>query len=258
MASNENSWTLEELAEQANKLARESGMETSDGRMRGEISPRTIRHYVSEGALPAPERDGKRAFYGPEHLRKILELRAAQSSGISSKALAKSAETLSATASSLLFSASASGSAPADPTKPAALAFLESLSSPARSASASLSGALSAVPAPLARAAFAPAPAASGRLGAFEPDPGLLSPASFYASEDPLGGLPEAAVGSCAVNSISKSAAPEPAAVPEIWATLEPIPGVRLSAVAGRPAPTDEERAKLLAALTLLCDAPKG
>ena len=42
-----------------------------------EVSVDTVRYYQSRGLLPPPEREGRVAWYGPEHADRIREIRAA-------------------------------------------------------------------------------------------------------------------------------------------------------------------------------------
>ena len=41
-----------------------------------DVSRRTVRYYVQEGLLPAPLGVGRGNHYGPEHLERILEVKA--------------------------------------------------------------------------------------------------------------------------------------------------------------------------------------
>lgn len=45
------------------------------------LSVRTTRYYASLGLLPAPERQGRQAFYGDEHLARLRLIRTLQSHG---------------------------------------------------------------------------------------------------------------------------------------------------------------------------------
>lgn len=45
------------------------------------VSRRTVRYYVQEGLLPAPLGVGRGRHYGPEHLTRLLEVKALQERG---------------------------------------------------------------------------------------------------------------------------------------------------------------------------------
>ena len=45
------------------------------------VSRRTVRFYVQEGLLPAPLGVGRGRHYGPEHLARLLEVKALQERG---------------------------------------------------------------------------------------------------------------------------------------------------------------------------------
>jgi DNA-binding transcriptional MerR regulator len=49
----------------------------------GGVSRRTVRYYVQEGLLPAPRGVGRGAHYGPEHLERLLRVKALQEQGAS-------------------------------------------------------------------------------------------------------------------------------------------------------------------------------
>ena len=48
----------------------------------GNVSVDTVRYYQSRGLLPQPEREGRLAWYGPEHLERIAQIRALQRKGL--------------------------------------------------------------------------------------------------------------------------------------------------------------------------------
>ena len=48
----------------------------------GGVSRRTVRYYVQEGLLPAPEGLGRGARYGDEHLRRLLRVKSLQEEGL--------------------------------------------------------------------------------------------------------------------------------------------------------------------------------
>jgi DNA-binding transcriptional MerR regulator len=52
-----------------------------------DVSVDTVRYYQSRGLLPAPEREGRVAFYGPEHTRRIRDVRALQRKGLTLAAI---------------------------------------------------------------------------------------------------------------------------------------------------------------------------
>lgn len=47
------------------------------------VSRRTVRYYVQEGLLPPPTGLGRGAYYGPEHLQRLLRVKAMQEQGMS-------------------------------------------------------------------------------------------------------------------------------------------------------------------------------
>lgn len=49
----------------------------------GGVSRRTVRYYVQEGLLPAPRGVGRGSHYGPEHLERLLRVKALQEQGAS-------------------------------------------------------------------------------------------------------------------------------------------------------------------------------
>lgn len=48
----------------------------------GGVSRRTVRYYVQEGLLPAPRGLGRGRHYGPEHLERLLRVKALQEHGL--------------------------------------------------------------------------------------------------------------------------------------------------------------------------------
>jgi DNA-binding transcriptional MerR regulator len=52
-----------------------------------DVSVDTVRYYQSRGLLPAPLREGRLAWYGPEHARRIREVRALQRKGLTLAAI---------------------------------------------------------------------------------------------------------------------------------------------------------------------------
>lgn len=78
-------FTLEELADAANELL--DGLlprAMSDSRVKAEVNPRLIRHYVSEEMLDPALREGRRAVYTVDHLLQLLALRRLLADGYSS------------------------------------------------------------------------------------------------------------------------------------------------------------------------------
>jgi DNA-binding transcriptional MerR regulator len=51
------------------------------------VSVDTVRYYQSLGLLPSPEREGRVAWYGPEHAERIREVRALQKTGLTLAAI---------------------------------------------------------------------------------------------------------------------------------------------------------------------------
>ena len=47
----------------------------------GGVSRRTVRFYVQEGLIPAPLGVGRGRHYGPDHLKRLLEVKALQEQG---------------------------------------------------------------------------------------------------------------------------------------------------------------------------------
>lgn len=47
----------------------------------GGVNRRTVRYYVQEGLLPAPHGVGRGNHYGPEHLERLLKVKALQEGG---------------------------------------------------------------------------------------------------------------------------------------------------------------------------------
>jgi DNA-binding transcriptional MerR regulator len=48
----------------------------------GGVSRRTVRYYVQEGLIPAPQGAGRGSHYGPEHLQALLRVKALQERGL--------------------------------------------------------------------------------------------------------------------------------------------------------------------------------
>ncbi|MDL2345179.1 MerR family transcriptional regulator [Deinococcus sp. MIMF12] len=56
-------------------------------RPKDEVNPRLVRHYTTQGLLPAPRREGRDARYGRLHLVALLALRRLMADGLSGRAL---------------------------------------------------------------------------------------------------------------------------------------------------------------------------
>nr|WP_281378334.1 MerR family transcriptional regulator [Deinococcus budaensis] len=56
-------------------------------RPKDEVNPRLVRHYTTQGLLPAPRREGRDARYGRLHLVALLALRRLMADGLGGKAL---------------------------------------------------------------------------------------------------------------------------------------------------------------------------
>jgi DNA-binding transcriptional MerR regulator len=52
-----------------------------------DVSVDTVRYYQSRGLLPSPEREGRVAWYGPEHVDRIREIRSLQRKGLTLAAI---------------------------------------------------------------------------------------------------------------------------------------------------------------------------
>lgn len=52
-----------------------------------DLSVDTVRYYQSRGLLPAPEREGRVAWYGPEHVARLAEIRSLQGKGLTLAAI---------------------------------------------------------------------------------------------------------------------------------------------------------------------------
>lgn len=63
-------------------MAKQQEMRLAELAERSGVPARTIRLYISEGLLPGPLRAGRNAAYGPEHLRRLGEIRALQRRGL--------------------------------------------------------------------------------------------------------------------------------------------------------------------------------
>jgi DNA-binding transcriptional MerR regulator len=52
-----------------------------------DVSVDTVRYYQSRGLLPPPDREGRLAWYGPEHARRIREIRKLRGKGLTLAAI---------------------------------------------------------------------------------------------------------------------------------------------------------------------------
>lgn len=60
------------------KLPEPEPLDLSELSDRTKISPRTIRYYIQQGLIPAPEARGPGAHYGPEHVDRLRLIRRLQ------------------------------------------------------------------------------------------------------------------------------------------------------------------------------------
>ena len=97
-----------------------------------DVSVDTIRYYQSRGLLPAPDREGRVAWYGSEHAERIAEIRALQGKGLTLAAIRRvvSGELGHADAdlAAAVATARDAGSQPAPGTDPGELLTLEGFS----------------------------------------------------------------------------------------------------------------------------------
>jgi DNA-binding transcriptional MerR regulator len=54
-----------------------------------DVSVDTVRYYQSRGLLPAPEREGRVAWYGPQHVAAIDRIRSLQAKGLTLQAIGR-------------------------------------------------------------------------------------------------------------------------------------------------------------------------
>lgn len=52
-----------------------------------DVSVDTVRYYRSRGLLPAPQREGRVAWYGPEHVDRLAQIRSLQGKGLTLAAI---------------------------------------------------------------------------------------------------------------------------------------------------------------------------
>jgi hypothetical protein len=147
-------WTLDEFVERLNEQA--PLPQGEDGRRASAWTPRLVRHYATQKALSAPEKIGRQAYYGPQHLEEARRLTAIQQAGGSTKTAAIIKDEASDLASSLLYAASPDAEAlAAAAVAPLSLDSLPAASAPKKTIEASaallanLSGSSFAAAAPL-------------------------------------------------------------------------------------------------------------
>jgi DNA-binding transcriptional MerR regulator len=82
-----------------------------------DLSVDTVRYYQSRGLLPAPRREGRVAWYGPEHVARLAEIRSLQAKGLTLAAIRRvvSGELGPADADLAVAVASARGQEPDEP-----------------------------------------------------------------------------------------------------------------------------------------------
>ncbi|TSA82156.1 MerR family transcriptional regulator [Deinococcus detaillensis] len=78
---------IEDFVEEANQRLAEVLPLDRASRPKDEVNARLVRHYTTEGLLPAPRREGREARYGRLHLLSLLALRRLMADGLSGKAL---------------------------------------------------------------------------------------------------------------------------------------------------------------------------
>lgn len=106
--------SIEELAEEANKVISLNPSVISDKRITDTISVRRIRDYISKGMMDKPYKDGRNTYYVQRHLDQLLTLREYQHDGLSESYIQKlststnSSDHISESSSSLFLNASAS------------------------------------------------------------------------------------------------------------------------------------------------------
>lgn len=81
--------SIEELAEEANKVILLNPSVISDKRISDTISVRRIRDYISKGMMDKPYKDGRNTYYVQRHLDQLLTLREYQNDGLSESYIQK-------------------------------------------------------------------------------------------------------------------------------------------------------------------------
>lgn len=82
-------WTggIEDLVAEANRWLADLLPADRAARPKDEVNPRLVRHYTTQGLLPAPRREGRDARYSRVHLMALLALRRLMADGLGGKAL---------------------------------------------------------------------------------------------------------------------------------------------------------------------------
>lgn len=93
-------WTLDEFVEHLN--AQVPLDSAQDARRAQAWNPRLVRHYTTSKALSAPEKLGRQAFYGPQHLDEARRLTSLQDAGVSARSVARLTASTEAPAPSTL------------------------------------------------------------------------------------------------------------------------------------------------------------
>lgn len=78
---------IDDLVEEANRWLSTLLPADRAQRPKDEVNPRLVRHYTTQGLLPAALREGREARYTREHLLALLALRRLMADGLSGKAL---------------------------------------------------------------------------------------------------------------------------------------------------------------------------
>jgi len=81
--------SIEELAEEANKVISKKTSISSDKRMSDTISVRRIRDYISKKMMDKPYKEGRNTYYVQLHLDQLLTLREFQSEGLTESYIQK-------------------------------------------------------------------------------------------------------------------------------------------------------------------------
>lgn len=78
---------IDDLVREANRWLSTLLPDDRAQRPKDEVNPRLVRHYTTQGLLPAALREGRDARYTREHLLALLALRRLMADGLSGKAL---------------------------------------------------------------------------------------------------------------------------------------------------------------------------
>ena len=93
-----------------------------------DLSVDTVRYYQSRGLLPAPQREGRLAWYGPEHAERLAEIRSLQRKGLTLAAIRRVVSGELGAADADLAAAVAVASSSASGDEPAATLSLDEFS----------------------------------------------------------------------------------------------------------------------------------